>query len=76
MKNLSKHKQTFNQVLNSLPQLKNITSEDRLPKYFDTMWDIKYGHQLFNYLKTHNDPDVYLALARYGYDAKKIKKQI
>ena len=72
---MNKRKQTFNQLLNNLPPLKNINSEDRLPGYFDMMWDIKYGYQLFDYLKMHNNPDVYSALAKHGYDAKKLKNQ-
>ena len=28
------------------------------------------------YLKTHNNPDVYSALASHGYDAKKIKREV
>ena len=39
------------------------------------MWDIKYGYQLFEYLQTRNNPDIYAALAKHGYDAKKIKEK-
>lgn len=71
---MKKSKKTFNQFLATLPKLKDINPQERLPYYFDLMWDIKYGHQLLEYLDTHNDPDIYSALARHGYDAKKYKK--
>lgn len=69
-------KKPFKEFLNTLKELKNLESQEKLPSYFDMMWDIKYGYQLIEYLKTHNNPDVYSALARYGYDAKKIKREI
>jgi hypothetical protein len=49
----------FKEVLLTLNELKNLESQERLPSYFDMMWDIKYGYQLIEYLKTHNNPDVY-----------------
>ena len=66
----------FKEVLLTLNELKNLESQERLPSYFDMMWDIKYGYQLIEYLKTHNNPDVYSALASHGYDAKKIKREV
>ena len=65
----------FKEVLLTLNELKNLESQERLPSYFDMMWDIKYGYQLFEYLQTRNNPDIYTALAKHGYDAKKIKEK-
>ncbi len=68
-------RETLKQIVSSLPKLKQL-DDSRLPGYFDTMWDIKYKDQLIGYLIYHNNPDVYSALARYGYDVKEIKKLI
>ena len=69
-------KKPFNSFIKNLPSLKEVDTQERLPSYFDMMWDIKYGYQLIEYLKTHNNPDVYSALASHGYDAKKIKREV
>ena len=66
----------FKEILNTLKELKKLEPQERLPSYFDMMWDIKYGYQLIEYLKMHDNPNVYSALARHGYDAKKIKREI
>ena len=69
-----KNRKTFKELLKDLPELKQLNPQERLPQYFDTMWDIKFADQLIFQLKTTNNPDIYSALARYGYDAKSIKK--
>lgn len=70
-----KQNKSFNNFLANLPPLKQIDAQERLPRYFDMMWDIKYGYQLLEYLQTSNNPDVYAALARHGYDVKAIKQK-
>ena len=72
---MKKNKQSFNSFIKNLPSLKEVDSQERLPSYFDMMWDIKYGYQLFEYLQTRNNPDIYAALTKHGYDAKKIKEK-
>ncbi len=69
-------RKTFKQAVDALPPLKMLTSDDKLPYYFDLMWDIKYGYQLFEHLKMNNNPDVYQKLAEHGYDVKAIKKEV
>ena len=61
-------------LLEGLPPLKQLKdNEDRLPPYFDMMWDIKYGSQVFDNLHgILSKPDFYAALANYGYDTSPI----
>ena len=68
------NKQSFNDFVAGLPKLKQVDPKEKLPSYFDLMWDIKYGYQLIDNLKRQNNPDIYSALAKYGYDAASIKK--
>lgn len=57
-----------------LPPLKYVADNwDRLPPYFDMMWDIKYGSQVFDNLYGILDkPHFYAALAEYGYDTEPV----
>ena len=39
-------KKPFKEFLNTLKELKNLESQEKLPSYFDMMWDIIYVYQI------------------------------
>jgi hypothetical protein len=68
-------KKTFKQIVEELKPLKVLTPEMRLPGYFDLMWDIKYGYEVFkNTFGILDNADFYLALAEHGFDANEVRK--
>jgi hypothetical protein len=64
----------FKEIYKNVPPPKQIRDcSDRMPAYFDTMWDIKYESQVYkNWCKVQEKPDFMLALAIYGYDAEQL----
>lgn len=72
-----KNNKSFKKYIESLPELKKLLPETRLPVIFDTQWDIKYGYQVIqNSCGILNNPDFYRELAKYGFDVKELKERL
>lgn len=62
-------------LLMGLSPLKEITEDTVMPRYFDMMWDIKWGYQVLgNTFGILEKPAFYAALAEHGFDAAKVRK--
>lgn len=58
-----------------LPPLKRLEYDTKLPRYFDLMWDIKYGDQIYeNLYDVLSKEALYTALAEHGFDADSVRK--
>jgi hypothetical protein len=71
----------LNEYIKSLPPLKDISANSKLPPIFDLNWDAKTGQNLIDllYIRTRcniNSNKIYSCLAEHGYDAKLIQKKI
>lgn len=61
------NKLSFKQVVASLPPLRVLTVDTKLPKYFDMMWDAKTGRDILT-TELCRDPKVIAALRENGFD--------
>lgn len=54
---------------------KRLHDTTRLPQYFDTLWDIKWGSQVYsNLYGILEKEDFFRALAEHGFDAAAVRK--
>lgn len=55
--------------------LKPLSRETKMPQFFDTMWDIKWGFQIYdNLFGILHKEALYTALAEHGFDAESVRK--